>query len=307
MSDSCDKCERVDDLRIDDAPCNKLRAEAERLQKELDHYMTEVRGVLDDLPDSVCVRPGGGPEDMLQSLAVSVRALQKATRCEVCGKLETEARRLETENKRLMAQKNNAGVEWPHSPPSQYELCDRNEEERTVSFGSISLPQPAHASKVGDEMEIRCHDLTLGQKDALANFFRLDAQGTRKTWLYVDERGHERQVRFATELLIFVMHSDGRWDVAMQLVCQEDHYERMLIRATAAFSGADKLAEEFRELRELAEDIEQGEAARVFDEMAHGLILALARKGDAKSNAVGVPCSQCGAPTGFSGYMPYEG
>ena len=34
MSDFCAKCERVDDLCADDAPCNKLKAEVERLTQE---------------------------------------------------------------------------------------------------------------------------------------------------------------------------------------------------------------------------------------------------------------------------------
>jgi len=34
MSDFCDKCERVDDLCAEDAPCNKLKAEVERLTQE---------------------------------------------------------------------------------------------------------------------------------------------------------------------------------------------------------------------------------------------------------------------------------
>jgi hypothetical protein len=143
MSDFCDKCERVDDLCADDASCNKLKAEVERLtqvnkrmflrdfkehpmvvglerQHECDKALYvaqferaekieyEIRGVLDSLPDSICVRPGGGPEDILQSLAVSVRALQKATSCEVCGKLEIEARRLEAENEQLKKEINDA-------------------------------------------------------------------------------------------------------------------------------------------------------------------------------------------------------
>ncbi len=86
-------------LRLREESSKRIKAEARIVELE-----DTIRSSIESASAYICVRPSGGPEDICQSLAVTVAALDKATKCDVCSKLEACAREQEARVKELEAE-----------------------------------------------------------------------------------------------------------------------------------------------------------------------------------------------------------
>lgn len=87
-----------------------------------------------------------------------------------------------------------------------------------IRFGTILLPDPFKMTRHDSDIEIEFRKLTAKEKDALAAFFKDDAQGTRAEWEYRARGGDTRRVRFNEAALVFVQFAKDAWDTTLALI-----------------------------------------------------------------------------------------
>ena len=98
-----------------------------------------------------------------------------------------------------------------------------------IHFGTVELPNPTEIiqenNEAGAGVKIGLRNLSTVQKDALAAFFKDNAQGT---WVYTGSHGIEQQMRFNESALVFVQFAKNHWDVSVCLMivdaeeCEDD-------------------------------------------------------------------------------------